>query len=124
MPRSFDLPVKTKDDLLRLSEYLPETKRRTFLRNTARQLGKLAREYPNTLVYAAVGWLLGTIVDHLLKFHIPFTDVVETLTGDYAGPIGFLLGALFGLKEDLQTNELRRRTAEIIGEELRRALKP
>jgi len=117
-----DLPATVKERLLQLSRNLPESSQGNFLASAADRLGTVALDHPNTLVFAAVGWLLGELVDHLLTVHVPFTHLAYCLTGGTFSTAGVVGGALYGLRQDVQKNALRVQVAQIIGEELQRAL--
>ena len=117
-----DLPVSVKERLLELTRHLPDASRGQFLASAARRLSGLALEYTDALVFAAVGWLLGEILDHVLTVTVPFSDVILCLTGGKLSKVGFVLGTLYGLSRDIQKQQIRRDVARIIGEEIRRAL--
>src|SRR5271154_1298676 len=117
-----DLPATVKERLLQLAHNLPESSQGSFLAGAADRLTKVTLDHPNTLVFAAIGWLLGEIVDNLLTVHVPFADLALCLTGGRFSALGMAGGALFGLHRDVQKNALRVQVAQIIGEELQRAL--
>jgi hypothetical protein len=58
----------------------------------------------------------------VLTLNVPFADAVLTLTGGKLSQVGLAAGALCGLYRDLQADALRRQVAEIVGDELRRAV--
>jgi hypothetical protein len=121
-PSNLDLPVSVKERLLELAKQLPDTMRGSFLSRTADRLADLAAHHSNAIVFAAVGWLLGEIIDHVLTVHVPFSDLALCLTGGKISGIGLVAGALYGLSRDIQEQNIRAEVALIIGEELRRVL--
>ena len=121
-PKTIDLPVSVKERLLQLSANLPEPSRGDFLRNVTNRLSNVVLEHPNTIVFTALGWLLGEILDHLLAVHVPFSDIVLCLTGGKLSSALMVGGALYGVYRDIQKERLRSEIAQIVGEELRRAL--
>lgn len=118
----FDLPVSTKEKLLELSRHLPEGSQGKFLARARDRLSELALEHTNTIVFAALGWLLGEILDHVLTVHVPFSDLAMCLTGGRISTIGLAAGALYGLSRDIQVQRVRAEVARVVGEELRRVL--
>lgn len=121
-PSKHDLPVSVKERLLEFSRQLPDTTRGSFLSRTADRLAELAEHHSNALVFAAVGWLLGEILDHVLTVHVPFSELAICLTGGKISGIGLVAGALYGLSRDIQEQSTRAEVARVVGEELRRVL--
>ena len=117
-----DLPYKVKEKLLRLASHLPESARRGFVKKAGERLGEFTHDHTNTIVYGAVGWVLGEIVDNLLTVGIPFSELAVELSGDLADDSGLVVGAIVGFKKDLANNALRLQITQIVGQELRRAL--
>jgi len=117
-----DIPLQVKDHLLELSARIPEAARSEFIQNTATRLNELTHTYENTLVYAAVGWVVGEIFDHLLV--VPIAG--WSLTGDNASQIGALIAALLGFAKDRKKakklKEEQERVLTIIREELQASL--
>ncbi len=118
---SQEIPTDIKEQLLDLSEKLPEDKRSQFIAGTASKLKKLSHQYENTLLYAGVGWVLGEILEHfatvpVLKF--------ELLDG--ASETGGLIGGLLGFFKDRKAREREEKHAQeiaaIVQEELRKAI--
>lgn len=66
-----DIPTDVKENLLELASRLPSAAQSQFIRNTTEKLRDLSLQYQNTLVYTAVGWVVGEIIDNVLT--IPFT---------------------------------------------------
>jgi hypothetical protein len=116
-----ELPISVKEQLLELSKRLPEAARSPFIQNTSRRIKTLASEYENTLVYAAVGWVIGEIMDTVLT--VPF---IGSLTGDNASQIGMMISGLLGFakdrKEAKRLKEEQERVLTIIREELQSSL--
>ncbi len=95
-PSTSELPLSVKERLLEFSDQLPEAARSAFVRNAARRIQGLADRYENTLVYAAVGWVVGEIMDQVLT--IPFTEA--SLTADNASQVGMMVAGLLGFGKD------------------------
>jgi hypothetical protein len=117
-----DLPLRSKQTLVRLAARLPPATRSEFLRNTLQRLEQVALSHPKTLTYGALGWILGEFVDHILTIHVPFTQGLTCLTGDKASQVGLLIGALNGFLEDRAANQQHAVVARIVCEEVQRAL--
>lgn len=117
-----DLPVSVKERLLELSRHLPGESRGSFLSRTADRLVDLATQHTNALVFAAVGWLLGQILDHVLTVYVPFSDLAICLTGGRISEIGLVAGVLYGLSRDIHEQKIRAEIAKVVGEELQRVL--
>jgi len=117
-----DLPIEVKSRLLDLARRLPDAARSDFVRNSASQLKNLALSHENTLVYGAVGFIVGELIDNFVTIPIPLTEAVACLTGDYASHALGAYGAVIGLQQDLQRNDLRKQVAEIIGSQMRIAI--
>lgn len=116
-----EIPFEIKEKLVLLARKLPEAARSEFVRGASRKIHDVASDHPRTFIYAAAGWMLGELIDHVLSIHIPLSDVVICLTADKASEVGVVAGALFGFYEDTQRQAERRQVAKIIGEELRAA---
>lgn len=120
--KTADIPVAVKEDLLELANRLPESVQSQFIRNASEKLRQLAVQYQNTLVYTAVGWVVGEIIDNVLT--IPFTE--WSLTGDRTSDLGMLIGGLAGFFSDQKRARKmqaeQKRVAEIISEELKNAM--
>ena len=74
-----DIPTDVKENLLELADRLPSAAQSQFLRNTTEKLRDLSLQYQNTLVYTAVGWVVGEIIDNVLTYlsrsgHLPAID--------------------------------------------------
>ena len=117
-----NLPIEIKEQLLRFAERLPEHKRPGFLRNVVRQLGELTTEYPNTILFTLIGWVIGEMIDNALTIPLPFTSKVIELTGDYADSVLALAGGVKGFSMDRQETAARDRISSVIRQELRAAL--
>ena len=110
------IPSEVKGQLLQIAERLPnQAAQRDFLVGVSNRIGLLVKTYDNTIVYSAVGWAIGAIVDHIL--HIPFTHIALTP----AGELGPLIGAILGFRVDRQKQKERSEVLEIIAEELAKA---
>ncbi|WP_031385364.1 hypothetical protein [Desulfonatronum thiodismutans] len=59
-----DLPLEAQERLLDFAEHLPETKRFLFIKNVAERVGDLAKNHPRTIIFSALGWVLGEMVDN------------------------------------------------------------
>ena len=117
-----DLPLAVKERLLELSQRLPEAARSPFIQGASKRLKDLGSQYENTLVFAAVGWVVGEILDNVLV--IPFTQIGPT--GDNASQLGMMISGLFGFakdrKEAKRLKEEQERVLTIIREELQSSL--
>jgi hypothetical protein len=122
---SVDLPNDVKAKLLELAKRLPEASRGRFASSVRDRLAAVALEHPRTIVYAIAGFVIGTILDHVLTVHVPLVDVALEMTGGKLAWLFTALGILLGKFEDME--EKRRRTemadivARVVGEELRLA---
>jgi hypothetical protein len=112
-----EIPLRVKEQLLELSRKLPEDKRSQFISRTSAKIEALGLEYENTLFYAAVGWVLGEIMEHLTT--IPFTHIK---TMDEASETGALIGGLFGLLKDRKAKAKDARQAKQIAEIVRQEI--
>ena len=117
-----DIPTDVKENLLELASRLPSAAQSQFIRNTTEKLRDLSLQYQNTLVYTAVGWVVGEIIDNVLT--IPFTE--WSLTGDRSSDLGALIGGLAGFFSDQKRAkklaEEQKRVAKIISDELQNAI--
>ena len=117
-----DIPMDVKEKLLELASRLPSHAQSPFIRNTTEKLRDLSLQYQNTLVYTAVGWVVGEIIDNVLT--IPFTE--WSLTGDRSSDLGALIGGLAGFFSDQKRAkklaEEQKRVAKIISDELKNAI--
>jgi len=110
------IPAEAKAQLLQIAERLPnQAAQRDFLQGVSGRIEGLLKTYENTIVYSAVGWAIGAIVDHIL--HIPFTHIALTP----AGEISPLIGAILGFRADVKKQKERAEVLEIIAEELAKA---
>ena len=116
-----EIPLKIKEQLLELSAKLPENKRQQFISGASSRLKELSHQYENTLVYAAVGWVLGEVLEHFAT--VPVLNV-ELFDG--ASETGGLIGGLLGFMKDRKTRakeeEQAKKVAQIIQDELRKAV--
>lgn len=117
-----DIPTDVKENLLELASRLPSAAQSQFIRNTTEKLRDLSLQYQNTLVYTAVGWVVGEIIDNVLT--IPFTE--WSPTGDRSSDLGALIGGLAGFFSDQKRAkklaEEQKRVAKIISDELQKAI--
>jgi len=117
-----DIPTDVKENLLELADRLPSAAQSQFIRNTTEKLRDLSFQYQNTLVYTAVGWVVGEIIDNFLT--IPLTD--WTITGDRSSDLGAMIGGLSGFFSDQKRAkklaEEQKRVAKIISDELQNAI--
>lgn len=117
-----DIPTDVKENLLELASRLPSAAQSQFIRNTTEKLRDLSLQYQNTLVYTAVGWVVGEIIDNVLT--IPFTE--WSLTGDRSSDLGAMIGGLAGFFSDQKRAkklaEEQKRVAKIISDELQNAI--
>ena len=123
---SKDLPLSVKERLLELASKLPEEKRKQFITSTSSRMKELSLDYQNTLIYAAVGWVIGEIIEQVLTIPsaIPLAGGHELLDGasETSGLIGGLLGFLKDRKANAKEQEDARRITRIIQEELAKAI--
>jgi hypothetical protein len=115
------LPHPLLKKLLRKARKLPESARARFLRNVAERLTWIVTDHPRTIVYSALGWAVGAVLDHVLAIPIPFTKTVIHLTADRAHEIAPVLGGVLGFFEDRTERMNRHRVARVIREEFARA---
>lgn len=117
-----DSPLDVQERLLDLAERLPERRRSTFLRGVTSGIRELVTDHPRTIVYAALGWVLGEIIDNLLTFHLPLSDVVVCLTADCASDVLAVGGGVLGFLRDRKAIAEREAVANVIASELCKAL--
>jgi hypothetical protein len=122
MPTAKELPIDVMERLLEFAKRLPEESRSSFLQRVLLGLEALGTKYENTVVYAALGWLAGELVDHIFSVHIPLVNIPVYLTLNHASEAGALTGILAGFYQDCKKGKEREEVAEIVGRELRRAL--
>ena len=120
-----DIPTDVKENLLELADRLPSAAQSQFIRNTTEKLRDLSLQYQNTLVYTAVGWVVGEIIDNVLTNPIPGTDD-WSITGDRSSDLGAMIGGLSGFFSDQKRAkklaEEQKRVAKIISDELQNAI--
>ena len=120
-----DIPTDVKENLLELADRLPSAARPQFIRNTNEKLRDLSLQYQNTLVYTAVGWVVGEIIDNVLTIPIPGTGGWSP-TGDRSSDLGAMIGGLAGFFSDQKRAkklaEEQKRVAKIISDELKNAI--
>jgi hypothetical protein len=106
-PQEMDIPMSVKEKLVALSAKLPADKRSQFLVNTTKDtllfMSKLAKEHKYTLVYGAVGYLAGHVLDELLVLTIPMIGVWRP-TQNLAGLLLGLAGAGYGFMKDQEVS--------------------
>jgi hypothetical protein len=95
-----DMPLGVKKKLLDVAGRLPEDKRPTFLRVVLREMQQAVYNHPRTLVYGALGWVLGEVLDRLLVFPVPLTGKVIRVTADMASHVLAAAGLVKGFMED------------------------
>jgi len=115
------LPRKLVEKLLREAGKLPESAQARFVRNAAQRLTWIVTDHPRTIVYSALGWVVGEVLDHVLTIPIPFTKTVVHLTADHAHEIAPMLGGVLGFFEDRTERLNRHRVARVIREEFQHA---
>ena len=91
---ALDLPLEVQARLLDFSEYLPESKQADFARRVSDRVGHLIKDHPRTLIFSALGGVLGEVLDNLLTFSLPFSEAVVCLTADRASE---MIGAGAGI---------------------------
>jgi hypothetical protein len=123
MTTAIDLPLDAQERLLDFAEQLPESKRAQFVKNVAHRVGDLAKDHPRTIIFAALGWVLGEIIDNLLTIKIPFSEIVVCLTADRASEIMGAGAGIAGFIRDRKAKAEREAVARVVGEELRQALR-
>jgi len=120
-----DIPTDVKENLLELASRLPSAAQSQFIRNTTEKLRDLSLQYQNTLVYTAVGWVVGEIIDNVLTIPIPGTGGWP-ITGDRSSDLGAMIGGLSGFFSDQKRAkklaEEQKRVAKIISDELQNAI--
>ena len=117
-----DLPLDAQERLLDLAERLPIHSRSTFLRGVSSAIGELVTDHPRTIVYTALGWVLGEIIDHLLTFQLPLSDVIVCLTADRASDVLAVGGGVLGFLRDRKAIAERDAVAKVVANELRKAM--
>jgi|GEM_PF-2000915 len=116
------IPLPARESILELADHLPASTRKRFVRNTLERLEELAITYNNTLIYGAVGLVVGHILDDLLTVHIPFMREATCLTGGKMAEVGLLAGLFKGFFEDRANARQMKLVNSVIREEVRRAL--
>ena len=111
------LPTGIKEKIVSLAKKLPQSARADFLIKVNSRLGGVALEHPNTLFFAATGWVVGEVIDNLLTFHIPFTDMLVEVTADQASQFMLVGGSVYGFMRDHRKNDTREMIRRIIAEE-------
>jgi len=97
------IPISLQNQLLALAGHLNPIQRGGFLRKVVHRLDDLALTYPRTTVYAAAGCCVGQILD--------------AITGFSAGLPGLVVGGLFGLHRDLNSDIPDEQVRRIVREE-------
>jgi len=109
-----NLPYEVKKKLLALSGHLPESARGDFLRRAGSRLSELALEHPRTIVFTALGFTLGSLLEAITT--IPYIEI--ELLGDLPTQLGTMGGAGYGFWKDREAAAIRNRVAVIVREEM------
>ncbi len=117
-----ELPLDVQERLLDLAEKLPTSSQATFLRGVTAEIGGLLKDHPRTIIFAALGWVLGEVIDHLLTFDLPLSDVVLCLTVDRASDVLAVGGGVLGFLRDRNAIAERDAVSKVVARELRKAL--
>jgi len=117
-----ELPLDVQEKLLDLAEKLPARTRSTFLQGVTSGIGELLSDHPQTVVFTALGWVFGEIIDHLLTFQLPLSDVVVCLTADRASDVFAIGGGVSGFIRDRKAIAERNAVSRVVASELRKAL--
>lgn len=124
MSASLEMPIDVKKKLMDLAEQLPRDRRAVFLKNVTNSIADLAADHPTPIVYAAVGWIIGQLLESILTFHIPLSDIVVQLASDrlseWLAALGFGAGAI----QEVRNSPERTAIAKIVQKEIRRAMEP
>lgn len=118
--KNTDMPITLKARLNDLARRLPEGKRGQFVRNVVAKVGDIAKEHPRTVVYGVFGWVLGSLLDNVLTFGIPFSETAWQLTGDRASHVGILVGTTLGFLDDRKDLAVARTIHNCMRQEWRR----
>lgn len=115
------IPVSLQERLLAVADHLPEEKRAQFIRAVCREAIEAVNDHPRTLIYCALGWLLGEILDQL-TFNIPIKELMNVLTADRASDIGAAVGLFNGFLADCRTNAEADQMGRVVAKCLREAI--
>jgi hypothetical protein len=113
-----DLPLDVLKKLMKLADQLPEESRGQFLEGVTTRIAGVLRDHPRTLVYSALGFVVGHVLDQVLTLHVPFAEAAVHLTGDRLGPVGGVTGAVLGFWKDIKGQAARERIAAALSDEL------
>jgi len=116
------IPVDVQEKLLMVADHLPEDKRARFIQTVSHEVFQAVKDHPRTLIYGALGWVLGEILDHLLTFKIPFKDTIVVLTADRASDIGLAAGLIKGFVDDRKAIAERDQMSRVVARGLKEAI--
>jgi len=91
-----DLSVAVKGQLVQLAGRLPVHVRSDVLKRVVHDLGKLARENRNRIVFAIAGWVLSEILNNVFTVPIPLTRIALHLTRGHLSELGLVAGSVCG----------------------------
>lgn len=117
-----DMPLGVKRKLLGIAGRLPEDKRPTFLRVVLGEMRNVIYSHPRTLVYGALGFVLGEVLDRLLVIPLPMSSRVVKVTADMASHILAALGLVKGFMEDRKTVSMEQKMHRAVENGLREAM--
>ena len=116
-----EIPLKLKRKLLEFAKKLPESRRARFLVDTAKKIVAFAvdfiRDHRYAIVYGAIGFVVGHVLDTALVFTVPFYGVLRP-TANLAGILLGTAGLGYGFFRDGDMIRLR----SIITSQIRKAL--
>ena len=95
-----NLPIGIQKKLLTVADHLPKDCRNRFLRAARREITTAVREYPRTMAFPVLGWLLGELIDRKVAFQLPFTQTVIVPTLGRASEVLAAVGLYKGFTED------------------------
>jgi hypothetical protein len=116
------IPVDVQEKMLLVADHLPPDRRAKFLETVSRETMAAIADHPRTLVYGALGWVLGEILDHLLTFRLPWTDVAFCLTAHHASELGAAAGMVKGFMEDRRAIAQRDQMSHAVARAIKEAL--
>jgi len=116
------IPFEVQEKLLLFADELPADKRSKFIQTVTREVFTVVEDHPRTIIYAALGWVLGEIIDQLLTFKLPFKDIFICLTADCASDLGAAAGLVTGFIEDRKAIAERDQMSRVVAKGIKDAL--
>lgn len=105
-----EIPFVVKERLLEIAKKLPQSSRSRFLINTSKEFASFAatfaKDHKYSLIYGAIGYLLGHLVDELFVITIPCVGQWRP-TQNLAGLILGMTGLGYGFMKDQDVYHLQ-----------------